>query len=241
MKKLNSNTLKIIAILAMTIDHFTWTFFPGLNHTWYVLLLHIIGRITAPIMWYFIAEGYHYTKNVKKYMLRLFIFAILSHFAYCFAFGISFVPKSIFNSTGIIWSFFWAVVLLYFDDKRNISDFKRNLLTIFIFLITFPSDWSCLSVLAIFLIKKNRDNFKYQCLSIFICTLMYSVVYFIFIDKVYGVLQLFTFLSFPILSLYNGKKGSLNLKWLFYYYYPIHLIIIGILRIYLYGNISLIF
>jgi len=37
--------------------------------------LHVIGRLTAPIMWFFIAEGFHYTKNVKKYILRLFIAA----------------------------------------------------------------------------------------------------------------------------------------------------------------------
>jgi len=239
--KLNSNILKLIAIIAMSIDHITWLIYPGLNHTWYVILLHIIGRITAPIMWYFIAEGYHYTKDVKKYMLRLFIFAIISHFAYCFAFGIPFIPSSIFNSTGILWSFFWTVILLYIDDTRSISDFKRNLLTIFIFLITFPSDWSCISVLAIYFINKYRGNFKYQMISISICTLMYSIVYFIFIDKIYGLLQLFTFLSFPLLSLYNGTRGKLKLKWLFYYYYPLHLIIIGILRIFLYGNIPLLF
>ena len=49
---------------------------------------HIIGRLTAPIMWFFICEGYHYTRDVKKYMIRLGIFAVISHFAYCFGFGI---------------------------------------------------------------------------------------------------------------------------------------------------------
>ena len=38
---------------------------------------------TAPIMWFFIAEGYFYTKNLKKYAGRLFFFALISH-AVCF-------------------------------------------------------------------------------------------------------------------------------------------------------------
>ena len=75
-KGLNSNQIKLIAIIAMTIDHVTWLLFPGFQQTWWVYGLHIIGRLTAPIMWFFIAEGFYYTSNVKKYILRLFIFAI---------------------------------------------------------------------------------------------------------------------------------------------------------------------
>ena len=59
MKKLNSNHLKLIAIIAMTIDHLTWLAFPGCQKIWYVMLLHIVGRLTAPIMWFFIVEGYN--------------------------------------------------------------------------------------------------------------------------------------------------------------------------------------
>ena len=84
MKKaaLNSNQLKLIAIAAMTLDHLVWTICPGYSRVWWVLLAHIIGRLTAPIMWYFIAEGYHYTHDVKKYAGRLFLLALISHFAY---------------------------------------------------------------------------------------------------------------------------------------------------------------
>ena len=59
MKKaaLNSNQLKLIAIAAMTLDHLVWTICPGYSRVWWVLLAHIIGRLTAPIMWYFVAEG----------------------------------------------------------------------------------------------------------------------------------------------------------------------------------------
>ena len=73
-KGLNSNQLKLIAIIAMTVDHLTWVIWPGYQTGWPQLALHCVGRITAPIMWFFIAEGYHYTHSFKKYALRLLLF-----------------------------------------------------------------------------------------------------------------------------------------------------------------------
>lgn len=64
-----------------------------------------------------------------------------------------------------------------------------------------------------------------------IWTAMYAAVYFIFLDKVYGILQMFTLLSLPILKIYNGERGQWRgMKWLFYIYYPAHLFVIGIIR-----------
>ncbi len=82
---LDSNMLKLIAIAAMTADHIAWLLFPGYPTDPLPIILHIIGRLTCPIMCFFIAEGYHYTRNIKKYMARLFVFAVISHFAYMFA------------------------------------------------------------------------------------------------------------------------------------------------------------
>lgn len=72
---LSGNALKGIAILAMTLDHLTWTLWPGYAADWWVLVCHLLGRVTAPIMWFFIVEGYHYTHDVKKYAVRLFALA----------------------------------------------------------------------------------------------------------------------------------------------------------------------
>ncbi len=63
---LNANQLKLIAIAAMTLDYLIWTLYPGYSTEWFVVLSHIAGRLTAPIMWFFIAEGYHYTHNIKN-------------------------------------------------------------------------------------------------------------------------------------------------------------------------------
>ena len=122
-KMLTANMLKIIAVAAMTLDHITWTLFPGYDQRIVILILHGIGRITMPIMCYFIAEGYYHTRNLKRYLGRLFIFSFISHFAYTFAFGISFIPfkTGIFNQTSVIWAMFWglfALAAVKSDDGR---------------------------------------------------------------------------------------------------------------------------
>lgn len=237
-KGLNANQLKLIAIAAMTLDHLTWTLFPGYSTVWYVVLLHIIGRLTAPIMWFFIAEGYYYTHDIKKYASRLFLLAIISHFAYNFCFGIPFAPfqTSVFNQTSVAWSLAWGLVLLYIFDKSKWSEWQKALAAIIICLITFPSDWSCIATMAIVGIGTNRGNFKKQMTQMMIWTSMYAIVYFLFIDKVYALIQLGTCLTIPLLRLYNGERGSFKgMGKLFYVYYPLHLFICGIIRVVQWG------
>ena len=65
-KTLDSNSIKLIAILAMTADHIAWAVFPGDPKEPLPVILHILGRLACPIMCYFIAEGYHHTKNLDK-------------------------------------------------------------------------------------------------------------------------------------------------------------------------------
>lgn len=235
---LNGNQLKLIAITAMTIDHLAWTLWPGYSHNPAAIACHIIGRLTAPIMWFFIVEGYHYTHDVNKYTLRLFILALVSHFAYNFCFGISFVPlkDSLFNQTSVAWSLAWGLVLLRINDSKRLPHWLKVVIVFAVCVITFPSDWSCVAAVAILFMGSARGNFKQQMIWMMIWSATYAAVYFIFLDKIYGVIQLFTCLTIPLLRLYNGERG----KWkgmgkLFYVYYPAHLFIIGILRVLLWG------
>ena len=73
---LNRNQLKYLVIAAMLIDHIAWAFVPTASLLGQVM--HVIGRLTGPTMAYMLAEGYHYTRNVKKYAMRLGIFAVIS-------------------------------------------------------------------------------------------------------------------------------------------------------------------
>ncbi len=242
-KTLNANTLKLIAIIAMTIDHITWMLFPGYPKDALPIVLHAIGRITCPIMCYFIAEGYHYTRNIQKYTGRLFIFAVISHFAYIFASADyvdvkSFIPfyyGNVLNQTSVMWSLAWGLVMLRVVNSPKIkNDMAKTLLVVGICLLSFASDWSCIASLCILAFGTNRGNFKRQMLWMIFYVAIYATVYFFAIDKVYGVLQMAVILAIPVIGLYNGQRGknaSVNriMKWVFYLYYPLHLFIIGML------------
>ena len=245
-KKLNSNHLKIIAIIAMTIDHVTDLFYPSFPAQPLPIALHIIGRLTAPIMWFFIAEGYHYTHNIKKYMLRLGIFAIISHFAYCFAFGLDFIPfrTGIFNQTSVMYPLFVSVLVLWLQhtELKEVNKAAKNVLIFVLIWSAFPSDWSCIAVLVIIDIYKNRGNLKKQMITMMMWVLLYAVVSFFFVSKIYGIIEPFVILVYPLMKRYNGQRGKASwLKWFFYIYYPAHLIIIGIIRMVMYGDVSILF
>ena len=231
-RNLNSNHLKLIAIAAMTLDHAAWIFFPGFSTVWYVMIFHAIGRITAPIMWFFISEGFHYTRDVKKYALRLFIFAVISHFSYNYLSGHSFIPcvDSFFNQTSVIWALFWGLILLIFcTDKKN-PVWAKILFIIAVCIISFPADWSSIACIAVLLIGGNYGNFKKQMILMMASVSIFALVYFFCIDKVYGVLQLCTALSIPLLRMYNGNPGKQKwMKWFFYIYYPLHMVVLKII------------
>lgn len=234
---LNSNQIKLIAIIAMTIDHVTWLLFPGCQKIWWVISLHIIGRLTAPIMWFFIAEGFHYTRNVKKYISRLFIFAVISHFAYNFAGGIPFIPNGFFNMTSVMWSLAWSVVLMVIFTSEHLPEWGKLVLVVVICVISFPSDWSTVAAMCPVYLYLNRGDFKKQSFMLLLWTAVYAVVYFVFMDRVYGLIQMFTVLSLPILKQYNGERGQWRgMKWFFYLYYPAHLFVIGVIRVMMGGG-----
>lgn len=230
---LSSNQLKLIAILAMAADHLAWILFPGYDTRWFVLLAHVIGRLTAPIMWFFLSEGYHHTRSVRKYACRLFVLALFSHFAYNFCFGIPFIPlqTSLFNQTSVIWSLAWGLILLWIFDASGWRQWKQMAAMALICFITFPSDWSCIAALAVAFMGTNRSSFRLQMLWMMIWSAVYALVYFLFLDRVYALIQLFTCLCIPFLARYNGQRGKIRqISRLFYWFYPIHLLLLGILR-----------
>lgn len=67
---LDSNMLKLIAIAAMTADHIAWLLFPGYPTDPLPIILHIIGRLTCPIMCFLIAEGYHSIRAILRNIRR---------------------------------------------------------------------------------------------------------------------------------------------------------------------------
>lgn len=244
-KGLNSNALKMIAIIAMTIDHIAWLVFPDYPHEVLPVILHTIGRLTCPIMCYFIAEGYHYTKNIRKYTCRLFVFAVISHFAYIFASADfvdwkSFIPfyyGNILNQTSVIWPLAWGLVMLRIVKSEKIpKQWVKTVLILLICLVTFPSDWSCIASLCILAFGTNRGKLRTQSMWLIIYVAIYATVYCFAIDWVYGLVQMGVVLAIPFIKLYNGERGKnprINkiMKWFFYIYYPLHLAILGTIQL----------
>jgi len=232
-KSLSANGLKLIAIGMMTIDHLVWTVAPGYDRTWWILVCHGLGRITAPVMWFFIAEGFHYTRSVKRYALRLFLLAVVSHFTYAFCFGNDPIPlrSGLFNQTGEICPLGRGFAMLVIYTKADYSGWMKLLLTFGICVLTFPADWSSVAAMAVLFMGMERGNFKRQMLWMLLWSAVYGAVYAIFLDWVYGLLQLATCLSVPLLACYDGTRG--RNKWtgkLFYIYYPAHLMAFGLMR-----------
>ena len=230
-KKLTANNLKLIAIIAMTIDHAAWLgydYYPqDLGHA----LLHCVGRLTAPIMIYFVAEGYHHTHNFKKYAERMLLLAVVSHFAYCFFNLSDFNPFTnlIFNATSVVWPLFWGLILLKVYDLE-MENRKKYLITLLVCAITFTSDWSCIAPLAVLAVGRNYGNFEKQMLWLMFLCSVYAVMIFIFADHIYGIVHLASWFSVPLLYMYNGELGKP--KWMskfFYYYYPVHMFILGVI------------
>lgn len=251
-KFLNSNAIKLIAIIAMTIDHIAWAVYPGYSTEPGAIVMHIIGRITCPIMCYCIAEGFHYTHDVKKYTLRLLIFALISHVPYMlqssafFEFGaLALVPFAtggsvmghILNQTSVMWSLAIGLIMLRVNYSENIKQSVKPFLIFLLCIAAFPADWSCIASLCVFAIGTNRGKPLSQILWSLFFVSFYVLVYCLSMSVTYGLIQFAVLLAIPILAFYNGQRGknpTVNkvMKWVFYIYYPLHLLVIALIRIF---------
>lgn len=235
LKGLDATTIKFIAIAAMLIDHIGWAFVP----TYSILgqVMHIIGRITATIMCFFIAEGYYYTKDVKKYVFRLALFALISHVPFIF---FETGQISIIGNTGVIYTLCLSLISVIAYDKIK-NKYLRVLSIIALCILAFFGDWMCMAVLMSLNFWKHRGDFKriaiHHCIITGVFLLIMCSMY-----RMMGYPISYTFfqggmvLALPILYLYNGQKGEFATKhkkfskWVFYIFYPVHLIILGIIK-----------
>lgn len=219
-KVLNSNSLKIIAILAMILDHVAIAFMSLTNPFYYIL--RIVGRITAPIMFYCLANGFFYTKNKFKYGTRLLLFAVVSQVPYSlFAKGKIFV----YDDYNVLFTLFLAFMFLY-----SLYDVKKYIIKIFYLILVCSLSLFCeyglFGIVLVWMFYMFRDS-KYK-------TLLYSLLCFLYLiimtmiegSIIYFVIFMGLFLVVPLLNMDSGKKGKLNLKYLFYIFYPAHLIVL---------------
>ncbi len=227
---LTADMLKLIAIAAMVIDHIAWAFVP-FGSIW-GQLMHIIGRLTAPIMCFMVAEGYYKTRNVKKYALRLVIFAVISHIPYVyFHTG----KLEILHSTSVMLPLLLGLLALIIRDDTRYSVSARNVMIFILGLISSVGDWGCISVIWIIIFGSFQysinTKIKYFCIStavIIALNIIFCAANSVWYNNLF---QLGIFLAVPFIMKYNGvKKGGSSGKWFFYIFYPAHLLLIGLLK-----------
>lgn len=231
---MTSYMLKIIAIITMAIDHTGDAFFKQIS------FMNLIGRIAFPIFAFQISEGYIHSKNLKKYFLRLFLFAIISQ-----------VPFALFASLytqeftlNIFFTLFTGLLAIFIYDKiihnnfKFISNEKVNmflkecfaLFTVIILAVLaelFHFDYGFFGIAIIFLfyIFKNSKIEMAVCFII-ACILKYTHSIILYGYSIWYVLcGLFTILPIIFICLYNKKQGK-KVKYLLYFFYPVHLLIL---------------
>lgn len=223
-KGLSGNALKVIAIIAMTIDHLAWVGIETYQQaeTPMQIGLHCIGRLTAPMMIFFVAEGYYHTHDFRRYLRRLLMLAVVSHFAFCYFNMSGFNPLDnlLFNATSIAWPLLWGLILLKVWDMPQLVHWHKVAITLLACALTFTSDWSCAAPLAILMIGRSRGNFCKQMLWMMVIITGYAVAFFVVHSQTYGMVHMACWLAVPLLSLYNGQRGRCCWLGKFFYYYP---------------------
>lgn len=251
-KVFNKVHLQIIAAIAMLVDHLTWIIFPGYPTEPLPIILHVIGRLAFPIFAYFIAEGYHYTHDKKKYALRILIFALISHVPYMMAsitfqkYGwLSLVPFAtgtgitrFLNQGSVLFAYFIGLIMLFVNDSTKLKEWQKVLIILLLCVVSFPCDWSCIGSLVVLSIGSNRGKPLKQIIWSLVWVSCYAVVYIFALDMVYGFIQFGVVLAIPFLALYNGMKSKYPMvnkvmRYFFYIFYPLHLLVLGIIGLFL--------
>ena len=235
MRKLTATQIKVIAIIAMTLDHIAYTFVPPESAASYIMRL--FGRITAPLMCFFIAEGFKYTHDRKKYLLRMITFAVISQPLYLIFHNHS-LPKNaleFFRSMNVMYTFSLGLLTLFIVTNKKLPMPAKAILTAITISFANIGDWSYLIPIWVLVFYYFSDDKKIMYLLFSITALiLLPYLYLKYFDSFlmftynYGV-----FLALIPIALYNGQrnkdssplKKSIS-KWFFYVYYPLHMMVI---------------
>ena len=235
---IDSFTLHILAMLFMLCDHLWATLFPA--QEW----LTCIGRLAFPIFACMIAEGCYYTSNVKKYLQRLFIFALISEIPFNLIMGSSVVY--LFHQN-VLWTFLLGVLSIQIIEKVKKKQ-KKILLVFTVCLVILMDyflgtitmvDYNAAGILTVLLFyffrKKTWVSFVAQLVG------MYYLNVVMLGDLYYPVTilghhfeiaqQSFALLALIPIWLYNGKQGY-HSKWFKYFcyaFYPVHLFVLFVI------------
>jgi hypothetical protein len=235
---ISSDNLKIIALLALTIFHAAdilfpcWKrFLPDALAALLLLLCMGIGMTAMPLICFLAAEGAYHTKNWKKYLLRVSLWAVPAHIAYTLATTKPLNPFAdpFIMHTSVLWTIscgIGAFFALKYQAKLKI-ELMLLLLTLGLY-----GDWGICAAVAILCMALTRNDFKRQMLAMSLCFGIGLVYTFLRQGLALALVQACFLFSIPVLKRYNGKLyNSKPLpRFAFYWYYPAHLFILAGLR-----------
>ncbi len=241
MKKIQitSMTLHILAMLFMLCDHLWATLIPG--NDW----LTCVGRMAFPIFAFLIVEGYFHTSDLKKYVGRLFAFAIISEIPFNLVMG-----SRIFYPIhqNVLWTFLIAIGLIYINERakqtgkiwlRIFATVGSIVLAFVLGLVTFVDyNFAGIYMVLVFYFLRGRKwwNFLGQLILLayinieMLSGLAYEIH--LFGNTYFLVRQGFALLALIPIWLYRGEQGPYNktLKYTYYLFYSVHLLAIALIR-----------
>lgn len=207
--KLNTNTnfIKLIAIITMTIDHIGYVFFPD------ILIFRIIGRIAFPLFVYSMMIGYFRTKDLSKYIVRLLIIGIISQFPYSLLFNV--------YRPNVMFTLIFTLLYYYTLDKKKW--WIMPILVLIPFALNFEYSLIYLFLVPIFYYFRNNG------LLLSISFILFYLNYLIYPVDSFSIATFFTILCLPFILINTDITIKIN-KYFFYLYYPIHIIILLIVK-----------
>lgn len=214
-KGINGNALKLLAIVTMIIDHIGFMFFAGQWNLYVVC--RIIGRLAFPIFCFLLVEGFVHTRNIKKYAVNLLIFGFISEIPFDMAF---FRALFVWEYQNVYFTLFIGLLVL-----AGLKQYSGNVIKQAIVLIAgcaasmiVKSDYQLSGIILISGLYLLRESKLTVTIFGIIFTLFESISF-------YGAAAL----AFIPICMYNGKRGKWKLKYLFYWFYPIHLAVLYML------------
>lgn len=236
---INADFIKYIAITAMVIDHIALCFVDPKSILG--LIMHIIGRITAPVMAYFLVEGFYHTRNLNKYILRLAIFNLISWIPFSFMTSGHLLPIFL-NEEGhwcitawqsVMYTLLMALLALKAVHSEKLDIASKIFCVLGLCIIALAGDWSFLPICWALIMDRYRNDFKKLGIvfSVFSIT-MTSLSLLISENGVWDCYQFGVILALIPLYFYNGSKGSHNKfnKWFFYVFYPLHMLVLAVFK-----------
>lgn len=214
-------------------------------------IVGLLGRIAAPIFMFSVANGYLHTKNIKHYLSRLLTFALISQIPYILANQVWYEEMNLTwkdIDLNIIFTLFTGLVAILIFEKLSKYDILVGLVCVVFMgmlakVLHMEGGYRYIAYIFVFFITwKLEAKFKILIWLIVIPLSYFSWTSEIINNLIYGTLNsrelesyiinaLGPFIGVLLTFLYNGKKGTANnaLKYLWYIFYPAHLLIIGIL------------